>query len=101
MQIDDMRETRISRERLFAQLRSEGIVNLGEVKRLYFESGGSFSIVMADERRPGLSLIPDWDEDFCNSRVHSGDILLCRRCGTVEKRSFGQEAACINCGAKE
>lgn len=101
LQIDTMRQTRISRERLFAQLRSEGITNLGEIKRLYFEAGGSFSIVPAEERRPGLSLIPDWDEDFCNSRVNSGDLLMCRECGHVEKRSFDRTAGCPNCGVTD
>jgi uncharacterized membrane protein YcaP (DUF421 family) len=101
LQMDEMKKTRISRERLFAQLRSEGVVNLGAVKRLYFESGGSFSIVEEEERRPGLSLIPDWDEDFCNSRENSGDVLLCRECGNSEDRSFDKNLPCSNCGVTD
>lgn len=101
MQIDMMRQTRISRERMFAQLRSEGITNLGTVKRLYFEAGGSFSIVDAEEKRPGLSLIPDWDEDFCNSRENSGELLLCRECGNSENRSYDKSLPCGNCGETE
>lgn len=100
LQIDEMRKTRISRERLFAQLRSEGITNLGTVKRLYFEAGGSFSIV-EQERQPGLSLIPDWDEDFCNSRENSGELLLCRECGKSEDRSFDKNTSCSSCGATD
>lgn len=98
LQIDEMRKTRISRERLFAQLRSEGITNLGNVRRLYFEAGGSFSIVEEEEKRPGLSLIPDWDEDFCNSRESSGKILLCRECGNSEDRNFDKNTPCSSCG---
>jgi len=97
LQIKEMRGTRISRERLFAELRSEGFTNLGSIKRLYLEAGGSFSIVEAEEKRPGLSLIPDWDEDFCNSRENSGEVLLCRECGKAENRSFDKSAAC-SCG---
>jgi len=98
LQIKEMRGTRISRERLFAELRSEGFTNLGSIKRLYLEAGGSFSIVEAEEKRPGLSLIPDWDEDFCNSRENSGEVLLCRECGKAENRSFDKSAACSSCG---
>src|SRR5947209_3414361 len=36
-------QTRLTTERLFAQLRSEGVRHLGEVKRLYVEANGGFS----------------------------------------------------------
>jgi uncharacterized membrane protein YcaP (DUF421 family) len=58
MQIRQMQKTRITPERLFAQLRSEGIMHLGEVKRLYIEANGSFTLVKDDQPTAGLSILP-------------------------------------------
>jgi uncharacterized membrane protein YcaP (DUF421 family) len=42
LQLPALRGTQISRERLFAQLRSRNIKHLGSVKRLYIEANGGF-----------------------------------------------------------
>lgn len=42
MSMHDTKVAQITRERLFAQLRSEGITHLGSVKRLYLEAQGNF-----------------------------------------------------------
>src|SRR5215212_1028991 len=38
LKLDEMKKTRLTIERLFSQLRGQGIRHLGEVKRLYFEA---------------------------------------------------------------
>ncbi|HEX8530276.1 MAG TPA: YetF domain-containing protein, partial [Cytophagales bacterium] len=43
----EMRKAGLSQERLFAQLRSEGIDSLGKVQRLYFEPSGKFTVLEA------------------------------------------------------
>jgi uncharacterized membrane protein YcaP (DUF421 family) len=48
-----MKKTRITQERVFAALRSEGIRHLGQVKRLYIEANGEFSLVRAEAEMPG------------------------------------------------
>ncbi len=58
MNLTEMRRSRITRERLFAQLRSAGITNLGQVRKMYLESSGAFSIVRETNEKPGLTLIP-------------------------------------------
>ena len=88
-----MKKIRVTRERLFAALRSEGIKHLGQVKRLYMEANGEFSLVNADDERPGLSVIPQWDEDF-RSRQKQMETMLCKTCGSEWKDTW---STCANC----
>jgi uncharacterized membrane protein YcaP (DUF421 family) len=50
LNIGVMEQTRVTRERLFAQLRMLNKTHLGMIKRLYFEANGIFSVV--DEPNP-------------------------------------------------
>jgi uncharacterized membrane protein YcaP (DUF421 family) len=95
---DAMLLTRISRDRVFAQLRSEGISHLGMVRRLYFEAAGSFSVLNATEPKPGLSIIPEWDEQLSIDLHLETDMQICHHCGK-EKPSGGtaQNITCSNC----
>lgn len=53
----------LSREELFAVLRSNKVEQLGQVKRAYMEQTGQISVFIYDrpEVKPGLALIPPWD----------------------------------------
>jgi len=53
---------------LFAQLRGEGVKQLGEVKRLYFEANGSFSLIKKDHPQPGLIIIPGFDKELSEAQ---------------------------------
>src|ERR1700712_3170595 len=64
MKLDIMKRVRITRERLFAQLRSENLNHLGKVKRVYMEANGTFTLVPNEEKQAGLLVLPDWDEGF-------------------------------------
>lgn len=64
MQLEDMKKVRISRERLFTQLRSKGLYHLGSVKYLLMEADGKFTLILNPDPRPGLSILPDWDHEF-------------------------------------
>lgn len=89
-----LKRTRLTVERLFAQLRGEGIKHLGEVKRFYFEANGSFSLIKAGEPKPGLPVIPGFDQELMQEQEESNE-MVCQRCGhyQVEK-----EKKCPNCG---
>jgi uncharacterized membrane protein YcaP (DUF421 family) len=104
MHLDIMKRVRITRERLFAQLRSENVKNLGAVKRLYMEANGTFSIVENDAPQPGLLVLPDWDEEFISENLTRTNITICKECGA--KKPQGTQASdhdvkCTNCGANE
>lgn len=90
-----MISTRITKERLCAQLRASQIVHLGEVERLYVEANGNFSLVKMKIPKPGLSVIPEMDKDF-SAHLKTDSILVCHECGLENpKHSLTR---CPNCG---
>jgi uncharacterized membrane protein YcaP (DUF421 family) len=97
-----MHETKIPRERLMAQLRSNNIVHLGEVKRLYIEPSGEFSIVKEIEPKPGLLVLPSNDKEFVSKRVHEVQGTICLQCGAEQEseKETGKDS-CDECGEKQ
>lgn len=91
----------LSRERLFAQLRSEGIYNLGQVQRVYIEAGGSFTILNFSEPRPGLPITPKWDHDFIEKQFNADEVYVCGSCGALFDEDGNLENACSHCKHKE
>ena len=92
-----LKRTRVTVERLLAQLRGEGIRHLGEVKRLYFEANGSFSLVKEEQPQPGLVIIPPFDHELLQVQKQA-DQMVCRRCGHKQAQ---QEKKCPNCGNEQ
>jgi uncharacterized membrane protein YcaP (DUF421 family) len=79
-----MERTRVTRERLFAQLRMLNKTHLGAIKRLYFEANGMFSLVDEPNPGPGLSILPDdIDPEFSAKKLKMTDAFVCRRCGKL------------------
>ena len=94
-----MLKTRISRDRVFAQLRSEGISHLGMIKRLYFEAAGSFSILKEPEEIAGLSILPNWDKSLSADLHESAGNEICGHCGAPREAVVtGRDPSCSNCG---
>lgn len=94
-----MVKTRISRERIFAQLRLEQVSQLGMVKSLYFEAGGIFSLLKVKDPKPGLSVLPEWDLELKEDLHSVLNQELCKYCG--HNRALNLRIAkekCINCG---
>jgi len=88
-----IRKTTLTRERIFAQLRSMQIVHLGQVKRLYLEANGSFTLIRSRQEQPGLAILPEYDPDFLARFAQSAQ-LVCATCGQESR----QEGQCENCG---
>lgn len=82
-------------ERVKAQLRGESIRQLGEVKRLYFQSNGSFALLKEEQPKPGLGILPQYDNDFGNEQQKSGD-EVCSNCG--QRKQDNPSQICSNCG---
>lgn len=97
MNLDRMRSARITRERLFAQLRGSGVRHLGQVRRFYFEANGKFSLVRSTPEVPGLSVLPDWDPEFCLRQKASAEVNACASCGLTSPL----ENQCGRCGSLE
>jgi uncharacterized membrane protein YcaP (DUF421 family) len=94
LQISQMSKIKITRERLFAQLRSKGIIHLGQVKRVYFEAGGFFSVTVNKEPAAGLKIIPLWDKEFHSELKTTPEIEVCTYCGKSKEQ---HEKRCRNC----
>jgi uncharacterized membrane protein YcaP (DUF421 family) len=86
-------KTTLTRERIFAQLRSKRIVHLGQVKRFYLEANGSFTLIKNGQAQPGLAILPEYDQDFLKQFPRSGE-KVCSTCGNKKM----QEEPCENCG---
>lgn len=101
LELDTMLATRVSTERIFAQLRSEGISHLGMVGRLYFEAGGFFSLVENPDPSPGLSVIPVWDEAFSIQIHQKTDLMVCDKCGAFKTdENLNRNGGCKHCKNK-
>lgn len=101
LQLDHMEQSVLSQERLFAQLRSENLEHLGQVRYLFMEANGTFSMVEETDPKPGLSLIPGWDEEFRQEQPVAPDAFACLKCGQVVAAPQKPATPCPHCAAKE
>jgi uncharacterized membrane protein YcaP (DUF421 family) len=99
LQIDDMEECRISRERIFSQLRSNDIRQLGEVERLYLEANGNFTLIKNAKPGSGLSVLPDIDKEFTAEQETDQTKLVCNHCGHQQNQAGS--SSCPNCRKDE
>ncbi|WP_256007238.1 DUF421 domain-containing protein [Pedobacter deserti] len=94
MHLENMKNSRISRERLFAQLRASEIRHLGEVRRLYLEAPGTFTLIRSDKPEPGLTILPDWDKEFIDKFEHDPQRQACRHCGNTTEYNQSECEMC-------
>jgi uncharacterized membrane protein YcaP (DUF421 family) len=97
LQLDEMKKNNVSHEMVLSQLRQKKVYHLGEVKRLYFEATGSFSLYRNKERKPGLPTFPVDDQQMINIQPSSDGYVACVNCGTVSHQKNGE---CRNCRAE-
>ncbi len=88
-----LKKTTLTRERVFAMLRSKKVMQMGEVRRLYIEASGSFTIIRFSEEIPGLIIIPENDPEL-RELFQPEDKEVCTVCGN----SGWLENYCVNCG---
>lgn len=102
IQLANLKGTVVTRELLFAQLRSSGLIHLGHVKRLYMEANGSFTLIEDSNPKPGLSLLPEWDTEFVDQQEKAPGQYVCHHCGNAQPSAGREETAfCSNCGHQE
>ncbi|TDE14489.1 DUF421 domain-containing protein [Dyadobacter psychrotolerans] len=93
-----MKNTRITRERVFGQLRYNGLYHLGEVKRMYLEANGTFTLIENTEPVAGLSILPDWDAEFKHRVCKESGKVVCNHCGKPRTDSIPN---CDRCGHQD
>ncbi|ODS80475.1 MAG: hypothetical protein ABS46_14110 [Cytophagaceae bacterium SCN 52-12] len=96
-QLDAMKRSRITPERLRAQLRTKGVRHLGEVKRMYLEANGSFTFLKNDPPVAGLCILPGWDPGFRARVCRQTDDWVCCHCGMVRQEPGRPGGECPNC----
>jgi len=99
LQVGVMKSFRISRQQIFAQLRSQKIYNLGAVDRMYLEASGMYSVFKAAHARPGLAVLPPDDLTVGIILQQVPGTLACKSCGFVQQSD--NLTACNSCGCKE
>jgi uncharacterized membrane protein YcaP (DUF421 family) len=97
LQLKEMSQSKISREQLFAELRSKEIFNLGKVERVYIEDCGTFSIYKEEKAKTGLSILPRKGKPVMLLPT-AEDVYACERCGTTINAGAQQ---CDNCGSNK
>lgn len=98
--IDDMHRTVLGPKKVFELLRLQGYQQLGEVSRAYLEPSGGFSVVPAGLKRPGLSVIPEFDSALQHeAQVHGH--FACRACGHTVASEHCPQHACPFCRSRE
>ena len=101
LQLNYMEQSVLSQERLFAQLRGESLEHLGQVRRLYMEANGTFSLVEETDPKPGLSLIPGWDKGFREVQPVAPGAFACLNCGRVVEQPQQPTTPCPQCEAQK
>ena len=93
-----MKRTKVSHPQLFAKLRAAHIEHLGQVKRVYMEASGNFSIFQQEPPKPGLSVLPGKDPAIRQVEPVDNALQSCQNCGHTEPTER-RPATCPHCGA--
>jgi uncharacterized membrane protein YcaP (DUF421 family) len=101
MQLDEMMESAISKQQLFAALREKQIFNLGKAKRVYFEGCGLINIYKETDDKPGLPTLPSNELQFIKTQIKIDQSnIACLNCGNIESADK-RSSSCTNCRAEE
>lgn len=96
MDLKKMRQNRITKQRLFAQLRTSKQLHLGNVRMLYLEANGLFSLLLQEKPQPGLAIIPKSDAKFLERHCSQTEVPVCNSCGFLAKETQ-QSDKCPHC----
>ncbi len=99
--VKELKRSAMSHEQLFAQIRNKNLRHLGQVKRVYLEACGIFSIYESSNPRPGLSILPAKDEKIARAQLKTHSYAACKNCGNITEGLVKEVGKCDNCGAKD
>jgi uncharacterized membrane protein YcaP (DUF421 family) len=100
--LDTLRELSVSRERLYAMLREQQVLQLGQVKRAYLEASGGISVYLDDSPHAGLSVLPGDDRRLYEDQFAEPGAYACRSCGRVEPGNHHPpDHGCPHCHADQ
>lgn len=91
--LDGRQQVKLSGDEIFMELRQQGIEQLGQVRRAYFEFDGEMSVFKfePDQVRPGLPLLPDDDAPALKDMpVPEAGLYACCTCGHLHDYGPGE-----------
>jgi uncharacterized membrane protein YcaP (DUF421 family) len=97
----ELKHAKLSHERVFAQLRSQGVLQLGTVGRFYMEANGTFTLISRKDPMPGLSVLPPVDQELRDYFKEHDDQKICVQCGFPQKPVGHPYPICPNCGTNK
>lgn len=96
--LDQLKKAALSRERLYAVLRSTRLQHLGQIRALYLEASGAFSLVRSEPAMPGLSILPSFESGL-RQEARLSDRFVCVSCGALDPGSGRPRTPCPACAA--
>ena len=99
--MDEMKNTVLSLERLFAELRVLNITHLGEIDRVYLEACGLFSVMKSTKPKAGLSIIPERDRNLIPQLKIVENEYACVKCGNISYSKIIPKEKCQYCNNNE
>lgn len=98
--MEKLHGTQLSNAKLFAALRSQGVLHLGQLRRVYLEASGQFSVVLFRQPQPGLSIMPPSHDALSGLMRHKGHVG-CGRCGYCPEDGQELKNLCPYCGSED
>lgn len=99
LDLPKLRATALSQEQLFSLLRAQKIQQLGQLRRVYLEANGKFSLYKYQQARAGLSILPRPDQPAPAANGPAHGRLACATCGHVAAPADHSGTGCLRCGA--
>jgi uncharacterized membrane protein YcaP (DUF421 family) len=93
----ELARTAMPREKIYEAMRLRGLQHLGQVSRLYMEPSGAFSVTLARPARPGLSVLPCFDEEL-REEARAPGWYACLNCANAVENQARPEESCTACG---
>ncbi|GAB4451812.1 MAG: DUF421 domain-containing protein [Armatimonadaceae bacterium] len=107
LELENMDREEITRQEVFAALRSNQVYQLGQVERAYLEPSGKMSIFLhsASDPPPGLPLLPEREEEErprYSENVPESGTYSCFVCGLTREFRVGEPlGSCSYCRHSE
>ena len=107
LSMDAFRESGLSQDEFFSELRLRNVAHLGQVHTVLIETSGEFSVLFYadDEVKYGLPIFPDELQNKLNKGRHADKnhaYVACAKCGGVRKVDRTEHLpVCPECDARE
>lgn len=102
LSMDAFRESGLSQDEFFSELRLRNVEHLGQVRTVLIETSGEFSVLFYDDEnvRYGLPIFPS---ELQNKLTHANcEYIACAKCGGVRNgKDFRELSTCPECDGCE